>query len=486
MRPLSKLRFLVCSLALWCTSLSASFAQDLVEPWITPDSVLAPDAAFMDAPAVWTPYVSGTVKPGDDRSLLGGELVVPVWQDGRRLVFVNARGQIDDNDASEWNLGLAYREMLWPGWIVGAYAYWDHLHTAHSNNFNQATLGVEAMSFLWDMRMNVYLPESGAEFTSSSSAMVSNGTVVVVNGQERAYHGVDVEVGALLYSWGSNADHELRGFFDLFYFDSDAPGFEDISGPRRLEWRWYDLPCLGNGTRFTCGIEAQYDDVREGQFFGFATLRIPLDPCAWRRPKLNPLQRRMVDPIVRDVDVVTNVASQSERAIDQRTGRIIDQVTVIDGRTARETGKSVDALIAEAGSNSLVVLSGDAGDLRVAAPLTLQSGQTVLGGGSPLRVTGLGTGRSATLWAPGRRPDVIHNVTELPGMGNPPPRAGFVLTDGNVLQGLGIVNGAPGILVESGEGILVRDVDIRDSQGPSHIFNVPVDVEDVTVDGVPL
>ncbi len=416
-------RTLIQHTALWillssAAPLSSAFAQELVEPWGTPDAV------FSETAPVWVPYVSGTAKPGSDRSLLYGDFVLPLYQDGQSLLLLEMRGQIDDNDASEFNLGLAYRELLSPGWIFGAYAFWDRLHSANSNSFNQATIGVEAMSFLWDARMNVYLPESGGEFVGPATSMMANGTVVVANGVERAYHGVDIELGALMYSWGDNADHELRGFVDLFYFNSDAPGFQSIAGPRgRLEWRWYDLPCLGNGSRFTCGIEAQYDDVREGQFFGLATLRIPLDPCAWKRPKLNPLQRRMVDPIVRDVDIVSNTTTQYERAVNSRTGRTIDDVVLINGHTTRDTGKSVGELISQAGDNGVVVFSGDAGDIRIPDPSALRQGQTVLGGGSPLAVRGLTTGRGATLWAPGSRPDIIHNTSGQIGGGNGPPRA---------------------------------------------------------------
>ena len=76
--------------------------------------------------------------------------------------------------------------------------------------------------------------------------------------QERAYWGLDGEIGRLLWSndpccdddgsWVSSLDAELRAFAGGFYFNNSAEGFEEISGPRvRTELRLYDLALLGEG-----------------------------------------------------------------------------------------------------------------------------------------------------------------------------------------------------------------------------------------------
>jgi hypothetical protein len=100
----------------------------------------------------------------------------------------------------------------------------------------------------------------------------------------------------------------LRAFAGGYFFDSYAAGFPQLAGPRvRLEMRLFDLAFLGDGSRLTASAEFQHDDVRDSQGFGGIQVQIPLgkgkrDSGA---PCLTPLQRRMLDPVVRDIDIIT-------------------------------------------------------------------------------------------------------------------------------------------------------------------------------------
>ena len=91
--------------------------------------------------------------------------------------------------------------------------------------------------------------------------------------------------------------------------------FESVTGPRgRVEWRAYDLPVLGPGSRFMMGVEAQWDEPRGSQAFGLASLRIPFDVFSDKstRKQLTGLDRRMLQPVIRDVDVVTSEVKTTE------------------------------------------------------------------------------------------------------------------------------------------------------------------------------
>ena len=68
----------------------------------------------------------------------------------------------------------------------------------------------------------------------------------------------------------------------------------------------FDLPWLGPESRVVFGGEIQYDNVRDTQATGLVQVRVPLGRLFSRGRRLSPLQRRMVEPIVRDIDVVTN------------------------------------------------------------------------------------------------------------------------------------------------------------------------------------
>ena len=58
------------------------------------------------------------------------------------------------------------------------------------------------------------------------------------------------------------------------------------------------------------GVEAQWDEPRGSQAFGLASLRIPFDVFSdkTKRKALKGLDRRMLQPVIRDVDVVTSEA----------------------------------------------------------------------------------------------------------------------------------------------------------------------------------
>ncbi len=259
------------------------------------------------SPPYWNAYVAGEVKGGNERVLGQGELMVPLYQDGQSLLFADIRGQWDDVDNAEGNFGLAYRKMVDPFTIFGIYGFYDIKETQNGSEFQGGTLGAELLAVNWEARVNGYIPEGGTQRVNGlSQAGLVGSTVFVQAGRERAYWGVDAEIGGLLYEWfGGN--QELRGFIGGYYFDTDADGFEQVTGPRgRLEYRSYDLPMFGLDSRLTLGVELQWDDVRDTQVFGIARLQIPLGPMSTR--PLNRLERRMLDPIIRDVDILTETA----------------------------------------------------------------------------------------------------------------------------------------------------------------------------------
>lgn len=418
--------------------------------------------------AIWPGFISGNLTPGTDRTLFGGEWFQPLYQDGRTLWYFDFRGQADDSSAREFNTGTGVRVIAEPGWIFGAYTFWDHLRSKYGNYYNQGMIGVEAMSVLWDVRFNVYFPESGAKYAGPPKAVVSNGNIVVSSGIERAYWGMDFEVGNLLWACGPNAQQELRGYLGLYHFDHSAPSTPSITGPRaRVEYRYYDLPYFGPGSRFTVGLTAQVDEVRDGQLFAFARMRIPLDVWAHKRKPMSPLHRRMLDHIVRDVDIVTNTARRTERALNPITDREIRGFAQIDANT-QNPGQVLDDL----DTDSVILVDGRAGEIPIGSKLQLKSGQTVIGGGTPFYVRGAETGRKANFSSPATRPTLDfshdHSIGQLytPTPGNSAQNQSHVpgiwMNDLTQLIGVDIQHAKTGVNVENAEDVLISDVSITD------------------------
>ena len=267
----------------------------------------------------WKGYLEFLGKPGTERSLGQPDLFLPLLQDKNDMTFFNLRGQLqfDNTDVHEYNIGLGHRHMF-KEWILGGYGYYDKRHTQLGNSYNQFTGGLEAMSVDWAFRANGYLPENK---TATSTTADTNATVirpgdqikVAIGGlvQEKPLPGVDGEVGYLLpIPWKAYTAvfDETRVYAGGYHFFGEDQ-FESVTGPRgRVEWRAYDLPFLGPGSRFMMGVEAQWDEPRGSQAFGLASLRIPFDVFSdkSKRKALKGLDRRMLQPVIRDVDVVTS------------------------------------------------------------------------------------------------------------------------------------------------------------------------------------
>lgn len=352
----------------------------------------------------WDAYMQMQFIGGNDIARFGGDLFVPLWQNADTLIFADIRGNSDDSENYETNIGLALRKMVNDWWILGGYAFYDRKWTDNNNEFDQLTLGLELLSVNWEARGNVYIAEDGQKRAGNAfatgdgrpQAVFDGNTINVVSGGtsnftpfETAYSGFDAEMGWLLYGHEPDNDFELRGFLGGFYFDTDERGYEEIAGPRgRLEMRMYDLAWLGDGSRVTLGVESTWDDVRDVQVGGLVRVRIPL---GWA-DKMGKLERRMTDRIVRDVDIVTNRRDEiiaNDRVVEPGlfadNNQLIGRVTVIDADTNNPEQTSNAA-----GPNSTVIADGSLGAINTTGQIVLQPGQTFRGAGFLVRgsVTG--------------------------------------------------------------------------------------------------
>ncbi|TWT74544.1 hypothetical protein Pla123a_33680 [Posidoniimonas polymericola] len=324
---------------------------------------------------------------GDPAEVLQGNLMLPFWQQQNVFWFLDLRGQYDDERAGEGNFGVARRELLSSGMITTLYAFYDIRHSAYNNNFQQGMVGFEMMTLDWEYRVNGYLPFSGAQATGLNVATLDvNNNIVVQQGLERAYFGMDAEYGFLLSRPGGQYDSEYRVFLGGYWFDTDKAGYSTIAGPRaRIEGRCFDLPYLGSGSRFTYGLSYQWDDVRDSQWIASANLRIPFGAGSRAATKLSLIERRMLSALRRDEAIVTGSAlSTSEQAIISSTGAVATNVATIDA------GATAAADVAAAGD--IVVVANNI-NLGATGPIALNANQFI---GGRFQVHGQDTGAVAT------------------------------------------------------------------------------------------
>ena len=369
---------------------SAEMTVDLSDPTKFP----------LSSTGKWTGYLEFLGKPGTERSLGQPDLFLPLLQDVNDMTFFNLRGQLqfDNTDVHEYNVGLGHRHML-QEWILGGYGYFDHRNTQFNSSYNQFTGGLELMSVDWDFRVNGYLPENKTE-TIMSGANVSvirpgDQINVQVDGivQEKALPGLDGEVGYLLpIPWKAYTAvfDETRVYAGGYHFLGEDQ-FESVTGPRgRVEWRAYDLPVLGPGSRFMMGVEAQWDEPRGSQAFGLASLRIPFDVFSDKstRKQLAGLDRRMLQPVIRDVDIVTSEADVPAEILPalNQAGQAYTLVKEPDltGLTDSEKETALQKVLDDHQDGTVLVIPKDednGGMITLANSIVLHRKQTLGGAG---------------------------------------------------------------------------------------------------------
>lgn len=338
----------------------------------------------------WGPSVDVSGKAGETRRIGEVDLFLPIAQDDRTLLFLDLRTSFDNLDQREGNFGLGYRAMQDSGWNLGAYAFYDRRRSSEGHYFSQVTTGLEALGQDFDARINAYLPigRKSYEVEDSARVDVSGGSIQILSGLERAYHGGDAELGWRVPVFATDQDSEIRVYGGGYWFDAESS--EAVAGPRgRIELRLYDPIEALPGSRVTFSGELQRDEARGTQHFLGLKLRIPLQ-AENSTHRLTPQERRMTDPLVRDVDIVTQSATISEKAT--LNGQAVTTVTnITDGATAQ-------AVINGAASNTLLVVNGTT---TVTSQLTLRQGQSLSSGGSTITLTGASSGRAVSFSTPG-------------------------------------------------------------------------------------
>ncbi|RCK32740.1 hypothetical protein TH9_13625 [Thalassospira xiamenensis] len=341
------------------------------------DSAITPASAQDDASPKWGAHIDLEGKAGTERNLGEGDMFLPLLQNDDTMLFANLRARFDDDNSREGNFGLGIRHMLESGWNIGGIAYFDRRETEWNNYFNQVTLGAEALSTDWDFRANAYIPQGREthEVSALNEASLSGTTVSIRAGAERSMSGFDGEIGWRLHLYEPEAPQQIRLFAGGYHFSADD--VSTITGPRlRGEMTFDEVPWLWEGSRFSVGSEWQHDNPRGSQGFVTARLRIPLQFFGKSSRRLTPMERRMTDPVMRDIDIVSQSGAfgPAETATGTADGQTL---TIIPSSSIANTAALNNALIS-AGANTVII----DGTINVTALVNMAVGQTLVGSGS--------------------------------------------------------------------------------------------------------
>jgi hypothetical protein len=312
---------------------------------------------YAEAFEPWQGAVDFHTKVGNERTIGSVDVMIPLQQDENNMLFLDTRGIFTNQDTTEGNVGIGYRckNCISKNWIFGGYAFWDRRRSQYDNYFSQATIGAEILSDTWDVRINGYQPMSEKRLISqsaSSAALSPDGSVLIDNGQvfEKALRGYDIEVGRRLDAEGNTWAH-------LAFYKFGGWGDPNIDGMRlRLYSDVTDWLRLG--------AETMYDSPRGHTSFAEMRIRIPFGPKPEK--EVSALQKRFYEPIVRDIDIVTQSVSPPKEVMKGSNGEtvkviFVDNTAVAggDGSQASPYNNLADAETAMARNWIIYVLEGD-------------------------------------------------------------------------------------------------------------------------------
>ena len=276
-------------------------------------------------------------------------LLAPFFQKQNSFYFMNYIGKRTNAGGAELNIGLGKRKLE-NNAISGLYGFLDVRKTPLRNEFWQLTLGQEHLSNKLDWRYNLYVPFSGSKDVPKSKRkpkVIESGNSLSIRSlhKEYAMHGIDFEVGHKKpYPWGS---------FGLWLggYSFHNKHVSSINGPSvRIEAELTELKYLPEHVTLKWGMQFQRDNVRGENLTAQVALSVPL---TGKGTRLSYMQRRMIEPVIRDVDIVSNTDSITEQAINMETGKKLNKIKRV------RTGADLYRATKLGDANTLIVVEND-------------------------------------------------------------------------------------------------------------------------------
>lgn len=239
------------------------------------------------------------------RQIAQADSMIPFAWHNNRLWYADIMAKVSTPNMQEANIGFGQRTFV-PNYnfIWGTYGFVDVLSSRNDNIFQQFTLGAEYLSLTWDFRTNFYIPFGKKEYKTTVNASRSSVQLIghdvrahVVTDYEKSASGYDVEIGRV-----------IPGIKDLRAYAAYYDFTDGIRGPRlRFEYEYT--------SQLSFNAAIQYDEVRDTQaFVGFSYTFGGVK----NYNRKYPLLKRMMAPIVRDVDIVVVNDSGEDELIEYK------------------------------------------------------------------------------------------------------------------------------------------------------------------------
>lgn len=235
----------------------------------------------------------------------------PVLQGDKNLFLVDTKLKNDNRKSREYNVGLVYRHNVYDKWIFGFYNYFDRRKTQHNLYVNQWTVGVEALSDYIDARLNLYIPENKKKLISTSSVEFTRNHTQVYGIKNNSIYehplpGYDIEIGTPLFILSPKMNQIFDTKFYVSKYHFHKKGVAKNSGVRlRIEQPVKKKIFNKRDSEMTLFFGTDKAGQRKWNNFAGLNIRISLGykPLYSKKAKI---QKRMMDAVIRDIDIVTS------------------------------------------------------------------------------------------------------------------------------------------------------------------------------------
>lgn len=269
----------------------------------------------------YNPAAELTTKFSKGRNI--GELnyMQPFLANNNHLPILDLKLKLDNKKSKEVNLGLVYRYNYNDNAILGTYAYFDHRRTGSNFSVSGLTAGVEMLSRYIDARANIYIPQKKRKklvHNNNKTIEIKGTSIFAISGghkYESALSGYDIEVGTPLFAFSDSLNEKIGTKVYVARYSFKSKNVKPIIGTRfRIEQELGKIWAGDNSYKFHINAETQFDKVRKRQNFIGLGLKVAFnDKKNSYKKKPSGLKHRMMETVIRDVDIVTESVSESPK-----------------------------------------------------------------------------------------------------------------------------------------------------------------------------
>ena len=161
--------------------------------------------------------------------------------------------------------------------------------------------------------MNIYIPQNKRKKTNHNNKKtveIDGTSIFAISGGHRyesSLKGYDIEIGTPVFAFSDSLNEKFGTKIHVVRYSFTAKNVKPITGTRfRVEQDLGETLLGDNRYRFHISAETQFDKIRKRQNFIGLGLKVTFnDKQNSHKKKSNSLNHRMMETVIRDVDIVT-------------------------------------------------------------------------------------------------------------------------------------------------------------------------------------